>query len=109
MFKLNNIIIHFYYANKKYTCEIYYMDHDNYAIRLYKGYDISSENNLFSTYIDSSGGEVTGNAEVYTMDNIDNIIKKCYEIYNFYVNNNMLITKDIEEYDNEKQKTQRNK
>lgn len=73
------------------------MDSDNYAIRLYEGYNTLDENELFSTYIDSSGGEVVGNAEVYTMDNISEVVYKCYDIYNFYVQNSMLTTGNRDE------------
>jgi len=101
MFELDDFKIELIYNGKQYTCEIYYIDSDNYAIRLYKGYNTLSENELFSTYIDSSGGEVVGNAEIYTMDNISELVYKCYDIYNFYVQNNMLTTGDREEYDND--------
>jgi len=97
MFELDDLKIQFIYNNKQYTCRIYYIDSDNYTIRLYKGYKTLDEDELFSTYIDSSGGEVTGYAKVYTMDNIYDIIQKCYDIYYFYVQNNMLTIGDREE------------
>ena len=100
MFELDEADIHFIYNNNHYVCCIYYIDSDNYAIRLYKGCRKTDEDEIFSTYIDSSGGEVVGNAEIYTLDNISDIINKCYEIYYFYVKNNMLTTGD-REYDNE--------
>ena len=95
MFELDELDVSFLYNNKKYLCNIYYIDSDNYAIRLYK--DTIDKPELFSTYIDSDGGEVSGNAEIYTFENIDELIEKCYSIYNYYVNNNMLTKGEREE------------
>lgn len=97
MFELDDTTIQFYYNDIRYTLLIYFMSDDNYCMRLYKGYTTNERYELFSTWIDSFGGEVTGNSEVYTMDNIDELIQKCYDIYNFYVQNNMLTTGNKEE------------
>ena len=86
--KIDDIQLQFQYENKMYKTEIYYLDGDNYSIRLYD----SSDKELFSTWIDSAGGEVTGNAEVYTMDDIDDLINKVYDFYNILIQANLLIT-----------------
>ena len=58
------------------TCETNYLDGDNYSIYLYnKGREI------FSTWIDSCGGEVTGNQEIY-IEGYDKAIDICYDFFN---------------------------
>lgn len=99
MFELDDLKIEFIMDNNEYTCNIYYIDSDNYAIRLYKGFNTSEANELFSTYIDSSGTEVSGNVEVRTTSDIYEVVQKCYQIYKFYVNNKMLSTGNREDED----------
>lgn len=88
--KINNCYIQFTFNKKDYRVEIYYLDGDNYSIRLFDNKNME----LFSTWIDSNGGEVSGNAEVYTSDNIDNVIEKVYDVYNFFSKSNLLINGD---------------
>lgn len=60
-------------------CEINYIGGDNYSIYLY---NIDSECvEIFSTWIDSCGGEVTGNQEIY-IEGYDKAIDICYEFFN---------------------------
>lgn len=61
------------------SCEIHYMEGDNYSIHLY---NIDSEcAEIFSTWIDSCGGEVTGNQEIY-IGGYDKAIDICYDFFN---------------------------
>lgn len=90
--ELDDLKIEFYLNNKLYRMNIYYMDSDNYCIRL----ENNNKEELFSTYIDSDGGEVSGNAEMYQVDSGTDFVavEKCYEIYNFFVENKMLAKGD---------------
>lgn len=58
-------------------CEVNYMDGDNYSIYLYN----KEHKEIFSTWIDSSGGEVTGNQEIY-IEGYDKAIDICYDFFN---------------------------
>lgn len=86
--EIDDIQLQFQYKDKMYKTEIYYLNGDNYSIRLYD----SNDKELFSTWIDSAGGEVTGNAEVYTMNDIDDLINEVYDFYNILIQANLLIT-----------------
>ena len=81
----NNINIDFQNEYHKYNLIISNLDNfANYSIHLYidRGYPtLLEEDEVFSTWIDSSGGEVSGNCEVYKIG-YDKVIDYCYQLFN---------------------------
>lgn len=82
---VNNINIDFQNEYHKYILIISNLDNvDNYSIHLYidRGYPtLDEQSEVFSTWIDSSGGEVGGNCEVYKIG-YDKAIEYSYELFN---------------------------
>lgn len=66
--------------NEMLLLNIYLMDDDNYCIRLNNIDDDIFDNGIFSTWIDSCGGEVAGNQEVYK-EGYEKDINYCYEVF----------------------------
>ena len=85
--KINDMTINYEYDGIDYSLSIYHMDSDNYCMRLYSMVD-STE--LCSTWIDSDGGEVKDNYEVYTDDDINDVISDMYKFFNILVHHKLL-------------------
>lgn len=66
----------------KYLCNCYLMDSDNYCLRIY---DKKGINELYSVWFDSDLGIVKGNEEQYTSENIDEVIKKAFDVISIYI------------------------
>ena len=67
--------------NEMLLLNIHLMDNDNYCIRLNNIDDDFFDDGIFSTWIDSCGGEVMGNCEIYK-DGYEKDIEYCYEVFN---------------------------
>lgn len=85
MIAVKNINIDFQNEYHKYILIISSLDNiDNYSMHLYidRGYPtLDEESEVFSTWIDGSGGEVSGNCEVYKIG-YDKAIDYSYELFN---------------------------
>lgn len=62
-------------------CNISYLGGDNYSIHLYNSKNLEPENEIFSTWVDSNGGEIEGNKEIYKYG-YDEAIYICYDLFN---------------------------
>lgn len=73
---------------ERFKLEIYELEEstDDYSMWLYLIPEDNKPEEVFSTWIDSGGGEVNGNQEVYK-SNYDNEIDKAYKIFNSIMSN----------------------
>lgn len=92
---IDEIKIYFKSSYHNFMLHIYNLEsNEDYCIRLYKVHKgdtfLSDYDEIFSTWIDSDGGEVTGNCEIYK-DGYDKVIDHAYKVFNNIVVNKGVI------------------
>lgn len=67
----------------RYFCECYEMEEDSYCLRIY---DLSNnKEELYSIWFNSDLGFVKGNEELYTLEDIQTIIDKAFNVIEQYI------------------------
>lgn len=92
---IDEIKIYFKSSYHNFMLHIYNLEsYDNFCIRLYKVHKgdnyLSDMDEIFSTWIDSDGGEVAGNCEIYK-DGYGKVIDYVYKVFNNIVVNKGVI------------------
>jgi len=83
---IDDITVYFTYGYHKYRLMISNLEsYDNFSMSLYKNYEksiyLSEQPIIFSTWVDSDGGEVTGNCKIY-YNGYNEVIDYCYKVFN---------------------------